>query len=53
MKAKYKLSIIGIAAIVILEIIALQNGVDGTMFGASMAAIGAIVGYAFRKQPKS
>lgn len=52
MKEKYRLLIIGIAAIVIIEIVALSNGIDGTALAGSMAAIGAIVGYAFRKPAK-
>ena len=53
MKHKYRISLIAIAAVTLIEIVALSNGVDGTMFGAAMAAIGAIVGYNFKKPPKN
>jgi len=39
---------LGITGIVILEIIALMKGVNGTMFGASMVAIGTIIGWVFK-----
>lgn len=44
-----KISALGIGGIVILEGIALLKGVDGTMFGSSMAAIGAVVGWTMRE----
>ena len=42
----YIIAIVGISAILIIECFAIHHGVNGTMFGASMAGIGAIVGYA-------
>lgn len=39
---------LGLVSILALETIALLKGVDGTMFGAAMAGIGAIVGWVFR-----
>jgi len=39
---------LGIVAILFLEALALLKGIDGTMFGAAMAAIGAIVGWVFK-----
>ena len=42
-------SIAAIAAITILETIALLKGVNGTMFGISMAAIGGAAGFSVKK----
>ena len=47
--ARDMIAIIGIVAILILDGIALLNGLDGAMFGAAMASIGAIIGYFFKK----
>jgi hypothetical protein len=39
----------GLIIIGILEIIALIKGIDGSIYGLSMAAIGVIVGYVFKR----
>ena len=48
MKAKYKIAALGILVIGALEAFALYQGVDGTLFSAATAGIGAIVGYVLR-----
>lgn len=48
MKPELKVAAFGIAIIGILEGLALATGVDGTMYGATMAAIGGIVGWIFK-----
>lgn len=42
--------LVGLVGIVTLEFVALARGVDGTMFGAAMAATGTIVGYALKSR---
>jgi len=39
----------GLIIIGILEIIALIKGIDGSIYGLSMATIGVIVGYVFKR----
>jgi len=43
-----EIAALGIVGVIILEIIALIKGMDGTMFGATMAAVGAIIGWVFK-----
>jgi len=43
-----EIAAMGLGAIVILESIALFKGINGVMFGSSMACIGTIVGYVFK-----
>ena len=43
-----EIAALGIIAIASLEGLALLKGVDGTMFGASMAAVGVIIGWVFK-----
>ena len=43
-----EIAALGIVGVIILEIIALIRGMDGTMFGATMAAIGVIIGWVFK-----
>jgi len=43
-----KVAVLGICTIFLLETIALLKGIDGTMFGASMAGIGGIIGWVFK-----
>ena len=38
----------GIFVILLLEAFAIYKGIDGTMFGASMAGIGVIIGWIFK-----
>lgn len=38
----------GVASVVFLEAYALYQGVDGVMFGAAMAGLGAIIGWVFK-----
>ena len=45
---KYMVAIVAMVVIGTLEIFALSNGIDGTIFTAAMAAIGGIAGYALR-----
>ncbi len=45
--------VVGIAGIVILEAIALSQGINGTYLSAAIGGICLIVGYAFGKTPKS
>jgi len=42
---EYEIAAFAILAILVLEAIALLKGVDGIMFGSSMTALGAIVGW--------
>ena len=46
--SELEVAALGIIGIVTLEIIALVKGVNGTMFGASMVAIGTIIGWVFK-----
>lgn len=39
---------LGILGVVLLEIVALIKGADGTMFGAAMACVGVIIGWVFK-----
>ena len=48
MKTQYKIAILGILAIFALEMFALSQGVNGAMFAAATAGIGAISGYVIR-----
>lgn len=41
-------AIIGLIIILILSFTALVKGLDGVMFGSSMAGIGAIIGWVFK-----
>lgn len=41
---------IAIIAIACMEIVALQNGIDGTLLSASFAAIGGLAGYAIKSK---
>ena len=43
-----EIAALGIVGVIILEIIALIKGMDGTMFGAAMAAVGVIIGWVFK-----
>jgi len=44
MKAKHKVAVVGIAGIVIIESVALCQGVNGVMLSAAIGTIAAIVG---------
>ena len=48
MKSKYKVAILAILVIAGLEAFALAQGVDGVLFSAATAGVGAIVGYVFK-----
>lgn len=45
---RFVLCVVGIAAVVVIECVALMNGTDGVAISASSAAIGAIVGFLAR-----
>ena len=49
MKRQYWISLVGIIAIVCLDLFALHKGIDGTALSASAAGIGAIVGYVIKR----
>lgn len=49
MKDKTMITIIGILSIVILESVALFNGIDGIMLTATIGTIATIVGYNYGK----
>ena len=53
MKAKYKIAVLGILVIAGLEAFALAQGVDGSLFAAATAGVGAIVGYVFKGSDKA
>lgn len=44
-KNELTVALIAIGAILFLESLALYKGIDGTMFGAAMVAIGGVAGY--------
>ena len=46
---KYWVAIFAISIIGALEIYALSQGIDGTLFSAATAGIGGIVGYVLKK----
>ena len=48
MKAQYKVAVFAILVIGALEAFALYQGVDGTLFSAATAGIGAITGYVLK-----
>ena len=52
MKAKYKVAVLAILVIAGLEVFALSQGIDGSLFAAATAGIGAIVGYVFKGTDK-
>ena len=43
------ISILGIGVIGGLEYVALSNGINGTVLGGSMAIIGGIIGYNYKR----
>ena len=49
MKDKTIITLVGIISIVILESVALFNGIDGIMLTATIGAITTIVGYNYGK----
>jgi hypothetical protein len=53
MKTEYKLALLGLLLVAGLEVFALAQGIDGTMFAASVGGIGTIVGYVLRGAKKS
>ena len=48
MITEYKIAIGGLVAVVLLETVALMNGIDGIALSSSMAVIGSVVGYVFK-----
>jgi len=48
MRSEYKVAIIGILGIVLLEGFALYQGIDGIAMASAFAGIGAIVGYVIK-----
>lgn len=42
----------GIGAIMVIECVALYNGIDGAMLAAAFAAVGAAIGYIFKARNK-
>ena len=44
----YEIAALGIITILFLEGLALLKGMDGIMFGASMSAVGVIMGWVFK-----
>jgi len=48
MKTKHRIAIFGIASILILNLYALSQGIDGISMGLAFGGIGAIVGYFFK-----
>jgi hypothetical protein len=46
--SELEIALFGLIIVGILELCALLKGIDGTMFGASMAAIGVITGWVFK-----
>lgn len=53
MKPKYIVAILALLIIGALEFYALSKGIDGALFGAAAAGIGAIVGYVFKGSDNS
>lgn len=47
-----EIAALGIITILFLEFAAIIRGIDGTMFGAAMAAIGVIIGWVFKGYSK-
>jgi len=50
--SKIIVPVCAIIAITVIEVIALSNGIDGTILSGSMAAIGGICGYAIKTARK-
>ena len=48
MKSRFIVLIVAIAAITLLEAIALLNGINGTYLAVALGAIGTIAGYGFK-----
>ena len=48
MKTKHRIVIFGIASILVLDLYALSQGINGTAMGLAFGGIGAIVGYMFK-----
>ena len=48
MDSELKIAAGGIAAIFLLQTLALIKGVDGVVFGLSMAGLGGIIGWVFK-----
>ena len=48
MDSELKIAAGGIAAIFILQTIALAQGIDGVIFGSAMAGFGTIIGWVFK-----
>ena len=51
MKAKYVVALFAITVVGALEAFALSKGIDGTLFSAATAGIGAIAGYVLKSKP--
>lgn len=50
MKDATILGLSGLAALTIIEVVALQKGVDSVILGAVVAVIGGVAGYEVRKR---
>ena len=48
MRAEHKIALVALLLVVLLELVALSRGIDGTMFAASTGTIGGICGYVLR-----
>jgi hypothetical protein len=48
MFSELTVAVIGLIVILILSFTAISKGLDGVMFGSSMAGIGAIIGWVFK-----
>ena len=47
-------AVFGLVVILILASVALSKGLDGIMFGSSMSALGAVIGFVFKSfRPKN
>ena len=49
MHVRYKVAILAILVIGVLEFYALSQGIDGTLFSTAAAGIGGIAGYVLKK----
>ena len=45
-----EIAVIGIGAILVLEVIALLKEIDGQLFGLAIGGIGVIIGWVFKKK---
>lgn len=50
---KFIIALVGILVIGLLEALALYKGIDGTIFSAATAGVGAIVGYVLKSSNKA